>query len=63
MSKYSKILEEISDQLTRFYYFLDEIEVDNLNATDKATLINIRNATIAILNVVNTLIAKKNGLR
>jgi len=63
MSKANRILEEITEQLYRYSQFLETLDVNDINATAKASLINIRNLAISILNEANRLIAKKNGLR
>ena len=63
MSKVNQILEEITEQLYRYSQFLETLDVNDINATAKASLINIRNLAISILNEANRLIAKKNGLR
>ena len=63
MSKANQILEEITEQLYRYSQFLETLDVNDINATAKASLINIRNLAISILNEANRLIAKKNGLR
>ena len=63
MSKANRILEEITEQLYRYSQFLETLDVNDINATGKASLINIRNLAISILNEANRLIAKKNGLR
>ena len=63
MSKVNRILEEITEQLYRYSQFLETLDVNDINATAKASLINIRNLAISILNETNRLIAKKNGLR
>ena len=63
MSKVNGILEEITEQLYRYSQFLETLDVNDINATAKASLINIRNLAISILNEANRLIAKKNGLR
>ena len=62
MSKTNKLLEEITEQLLTISNFLETLDVNDLNATAKASLINIRNLAISILNEANRLIAKKNGL-
>ena len=62
MSKVNRILEEITEQLYRYSQFLETLDVNDINATAKASLINIRNLAISILNETNRLIAKKNGL-
>jgi len=62
MSKVNGILEEITEQLYRYSQFLETLDVNDINATAKASLINIRNLAISILNEANRLIAKKNGL-
>ena len=62
MSKANRILEEITEQLYRYSQFLETLDVNDINATAKASLINIRNLAISILNEANRLIAKKNGL-
>jgi len=63
MSKANRILEEITEQLYRYSQFLETLDVNDINASGKASLINIRNLAISILNETNRLIAKKNGLR
>ena len=63
MSKANRILEEITEQLYRYSQFLETLDVNDINASGKASLINIRNLAISILNEANRLIAKKNGLR
>ena len=63
MSKTNKLLEEITEQLYRYSQFLETLDVNDINTSAKASLINIRNLAIAILNETNRLIAKKNGLR
>jgi len=63
MSKVNRILEEITEQLLTISNFLETLDVNDINATAKASLINIRNLAISILNEANRLIAKKNGLR
>ena len=63
MSKTNKLLEEITKQLYRYSQFLETLDVNDINATAKASLINIRNLAISIVNSCNNLIAKKNGLR
>ena len=63
MSKTNKLLEEITEQLYRYSQFLETLDVNDINASGKASLINIRNLAISILNEANRLIAKKNGLR
>jgi len=63
MSKVNRILEEITEQLYRYSQFLETLDVNDINASGKASLINIRNLAISILNHCNDLIAKKNGLR
>jgi len=63
MSKTNKLLEEITEQLYRYSQFLETLDVNDINATAKASLINIRNLAISIVNSCNNLIAKKNGLR
>ena len=63
MSKANRILEEITEQLLTISNFLETLDVNDINATAKASLINIRNLAISILNEANRLIAKKNGLR
>jgi len=63
MSKVNRILEEITEQLYRYSQFLETLDVNDINASGKASLINIRNLAISILNRCNDLIAKKNGLR
>ena len=62
MSKVNGIFEEITEQLYRYSQFLETLDVNDINATAKASLINIRNLAISILNEANRLIAKKNGL-
>ena len=62
MSKANRILEEITEQLYRYSQFLETLDVNDINASGKASLINIRNLAISILNEANRLIAKKNGL-
>jgi len=62
MSKVNRILEEITEQLYRYSQFLETLDVNDINASGKASLINIRNLAISILNEANRLIAKKNGL-
>jgi len=62
MSKANRILEEITEQLLTISNFLETLDVNDINATAKASLINIRNLAISILNEANRLIAKKNGL-
>jgi len=62
MSKTNKLLEEITEQLYRYSQFLETLDVNDINATAKASLINIRNLAISIVNSCNNLIAKKNGL-
>jgi len=59
----NKLLEEITEQLYRYSQFLETLDVNDINASGKASLINIRNLAISILNETNRLIAKKNGLR
>ena len=63
MSKANQILEEITEQLLTISNFLETLDVNDINATAKVSLINIRNLAISILNEANRLIAKKNGLR
>jgi len=63
MSKTNKLLEEITEQLYRYSQFLETLDVNDINATAKVSLINIRNLAISIVNSCNNLIAKKNGLR
>ena len=63
MSKVNRILEEITEQLSVFYQFLESLDGEEINVSGKVSLINIRNLAIAILNETNRLIAKKNGLR
>jgi len=63
MSKANRILEEITEQLLTISNFLETLDANDINATAKASLINIRNLAISILNEANRLIAKKNGLR
>ena len=63
MSKMNKLLEEITEQLLTISNFLETLDVNDINASGKASLINIRNLAISILNEANRLIAKKNGLR
>ena len=62
MSKVNRILEEITEQLLTISNFLETLDANDINATAKASLINIRNLAISILNEANRLIAKKNGL-
>jgi len=62
MSKVNGILEEITEQLYRYSQFLETLDANDINASGKASLINIRNLAISILNRCNDLIAKKNGL-
>jgi len=62
MSKVNRILEEITEQLYRYSQFLETLDANDINATAKASLINIRNLAISIVNSCNNLIAKKNGL-
>ena len=63
MSNVNRLLEEITEQLLTISNFLETLDVNDINATAKASLINIRNLAISILNRCNDLIAKKNGLR
>ena len=63
MGKINKILEDILHSLNQYYIFLESLDGSEINATGKATLIDVRNLAIAIVNEVNRLIAKKNGLR
>jgi len=63
MSDVNRLLEEITEQLLTISNFLETLDVNDINATAKASLINIRNLAISILNETNRLIAKKNGLR
>jgi len=63
MSKTNKLLEEITEQLLTISNFLETLDVNDINASGKTSLINIRNLAISILNEANRLIAKKNGLR
>jgi len=62
MSSVNRLLEEITEQLLTISNFLETLDVNDINATAKASLINIRNLAISILNEANRLIAKKNGL-
>jgi len=62
MSNVNRLLEEITEQLYRYSQFLETLDVNDINATAKASLINIRNLAISIVNSCNNLIAKKNGL-
>ena len=62
MSSVNRLLEEITEQLYRYSQFLETLDVNDINATAKASLINIRNLAISIVNSCNNLIAKKNGL-
>ena len=62
MSKVNRILEEITEQLLTISNFLETLDANDINATAKASLINIRNLAISIVNSCNNLIAKKNGL-
>jgi len=62
MSNVNRLLEEITEQLYRYSQFLETLDVNDINASGKASLINIRNLAISILNEANRLIAKKNGL-
>jgi len=63
MSKVNGILEEITEQLLTISNFLETLDANDINVSGKASLINIRNLAISILNEANRLIAKKNGLR
>jgi len=63
MSNVNRLLEEITEQLLTISNFLETLDVNDINASGKASLINIRNLAISILNEANRLIAKKNGLR
>ena len=63
MSKVNALLERITEQLFTISQFLESLDGSEINASAKASLINIRNLAIAILNETNRLIAKKNGLR
>ena len=63
MSKVNALLERITEQLLTISQFLESLDGEEINASAKASLINIRNLAIAILNRCNELIAKKNGLR
>ncbi|MCD6132344.1 MAG: hypothetical protein J7J61_09615 [Candidatus Hydrothermae bacterium] len=63
MSKINALLEQITEQLYTISQFLESLDGEEINASAKASLINIRNLAIAILNETNKLIAKKDGLR
>ena len=63
MGKFNKLLEDITESLQLYLNFLESLDGNDLNASAKSELINIRNLAIGILNQANKLIAKKNGLR
>jgi len=63
MGKRSKLIETVLDNLAHIYFFIESLEAEELNASDKAQLISIRNYAIGIVNEINKLLGKINGLR
>jgi len=63
MSGVNKILEDITEQLSVIYQFLESLNGDEINVSAKASLINIRNLTKGILNRCNELINERINLR
>ena len=60
--KRSKLIESCLVRLEQIYIFIESLEAEELNASDKAQLISIRNYAIGIVNEINKLLGKMNGL-